>query len=1135
MDHPRLSSGVGEDNIGIPDDLRCKRSDGKQWRCTAMSMPDKTVCEKHYIQAKKRAANSAMRASMKKTKRKFTGESDVYLESKSDDMDLPLSAQFGDYSGSASGTKKKAKLLKGQVNYSPEIPSGRSFSARSSLRSTDELDLDGSEYEESRRSCRTPPTSALDSSRSRSQKTFEVSPKMETSDGSLESSDDTRGQPCHQCRRDDKEMIWCLKCDRRGYCDSCISTWYPGIPVEEIQSVCPACRGTCSCRVCLRGDHLIKARIREIPAKEKLQYLYCLLSAVLPIVKQIHSEQCYEVELEKRLRGNEIDLVRTKIHADEQMLCNSCRMPIIDYHRHCTKCSYDLCLNCCKDMRKASSPSEKLEMKQITGERDDRVEVMTSEHINLSDVRLNLFRSYPDWKANADGSISCPKKEYGGCGSYILTLKRIFKMNWVAKLVKNVEEMVNGCKVCNSDSLEKTGFDLKLFQASNTEKDDNLLYQPSLEDIKNGGIGHFRMHWNKGKPVIIKEICGTSAMSIWDPMVIWRGIKEMNEEKTEDADRVVKAVDYFDCTEINVELGEFMKGYFDGRIHENGRPQFLKLKDWPSPSASEEFLLCHRSEFINKLPLLEFIHSKWGLLNVAAKLPHYSLQNDVGPKIFITYGICEEIGQGDSTDNLHLNMRDMVFLLVHTSEVELQGMSTMIKSTQKCEGISAEEKSFSDPQSCLKASPDGVDSPVTTVNPSDTANRDGHEADRSYLDKATAVNYAEHRAGENNSHKSQVGALWDVFHRKDVPLLVEYIRIHWQELGILDVNVSQSLYDGVIYLNMHHRRQLKEEFGVEPWSFEHHIGEAIFIPAGCPFQVRYIQSSVQLGLDFLSPESLPEAVRLSEEIRGLSNDHEAKLQALEVGKISLYAASSAIREVQKIVLDPKVGLELGFEDPNLTASVSKHLDSMVKQRQSTIGNPPKELSLPFLGRNSCLNCSPQEIAETFRSWKSDATLFNLSNGNFLALSHEHENPVQPRSIVVIDEISCLFCGALSNTCDLRRHYGLSRQATEAMVILEAYKVLRDRAPYSADQDGDGFAQFHWGTALDGSLVCTDDPNVVSVACGNCYTPFPPGIPQVDSDGNINAVTFQEDQFSRLRSIPRIGSASNWPGAAAYEG
>ena len=86
----------------------------------------------------------------------------------------------------------------------------------------------------------------------------------------------------------------------------------------------------------------------------------------------------------------------------------------------------------------------------------------------------------------------------------------------------------------------------------------------------------------------------------------------------------------------------------------------LKLKDWPSPSASEEFLLYQRPEFISKMPLLEYIHSKCGLLNVAAKLPHYSLQNDVGPKLFVSYGMYEELGRGDSVNNLHFSMRDMV-------------------------------------------------------------------------------------------------------------------------------------------------------------------------------------------------------------------------------------------------------------------------------------------------------------------------------------------------------------------------------------------------------------------------------------------------------------------------------------------
>lgn len=52
---------------------------------------------------------------------------------------------------------------------------------------------------------------------------------------------------------------------------------------------------------------------------------------------------------------------------------------------------------------------------------------------------------------------------------------------------------------------------------------------------------------------------------------------------------------------------------------------------------------------------------------------------------------------------------------------------------------------------------------------------------------------------------------------------------------------------------------------------------------------------------------------------------------------------------------------------------------------------------------------------------------------------------------MMDDVFCIFAGSLENMCDLRRHYGLWRQATEAMVVVEAYKVLRDRAPYPADQ------------------------------------------------------------------------------------
>ncbi|KAJ6397516.1 hypothetical protein OIU77_018516 [Salix suchowensis] len=124
----------------------------------------------------------------------------------------------------------------------------------------------------------------------------------------------------------------------------------------------------------------------------------------------IHHEQCFEVELEKRLCGTDVDLVRTKLNADEQMCCNICRIPIIDYHRHCANCSYDLCLHCCQDLRAASKSGVGTEVNenQIDGRIQDKETL--SKLVIESQGRINLSDKYQGWKANNDGSIPCPPK-----------------------------------------------------------------------------------------------------------------------------------------------------------------------------------------------------------------------------------------------------------------------------------------------------------------------------------------------------------------------------------------------------------------------------------------------------------------------------------------------------------------------------------------------------------------------------------------------------------------------------------------------------------------------------------------------------------------------------------------------------
>ncbi|XP_052202888.1 stem-specific protein TSJT1-like isoform X2 [Diospyros lotus] len=246
---------------------------------------------------------------------------------------------------------------------------------------------------------------------------------------------------------------------------------------------------------------------------------------------------------------------------------------------------------------------------------------------------------------------------------------------------------------------------------------------------------------------------------------------------------------------------------------------------------------------------------------------------------------------------------------------------------------------------------------------------------------------------------------------------------------------------------------------------------------------------------------------------------------------------------------------------------------------SSVGNVPQELSLPLKGLPD--SKTGEELVRAFQSWYPDSILCSLPKGNFLALPPQDESALYLRSTVVVDDVYCVFMGVLENIPDLRRHYGLSRQATGAMIVVEAYKALRDRAPYPPDQvikdlegkfafilfdvrantlflarDRDGGVPFQWGMSVDGSLICSDDPKITAEAWGNCHMPFPAGcffmsgiglmsfdhplnkvkgVLHEDDKGNISAVVFQVDLLARLRSIPRTGSAANWAGATAVDG
>jgi asparagine synthetase B (glutamine-hydrolysing) len=51
----------------------------------------------------------------------------------------------------------------------------------------------------------------------------------------------------------------------------------------------------------------------------------------------------------------------------------------------------------------------------------------------------------------------------------------------------------------------------------------------------------------------------------------------------------------------------------------------------------------------------------------------------------------------------------------------------------------------------------------------------------------------------------------------------------------------------------------------------------------------------------------------------------------------------------------------------------------------------------------------------------------------------------------VDGIFCLFQGHIENVALLKQQYGLNKTVNEVVIVIEAYRTLRDRGPYPADQ------------------------------------------------------------------------------------
>ncbi|KAJ1281729.1 hypothetical protein BS78_04G328200 [Paspalum vaginatum] len=804
---------------------------------------------------------------------------------------------------------------------------------------------------------------------------------------------------CHQCQRNDKRVVCCQSCERKRFCVPCIELWYPNLPEDEFAAKCPFCRNNCNCKACLRMRGVKEPPKKEISQENKIRYACHIVRLLLPWMRELRHEQMEEKEVEAKIRGvpvNEIKVEQAECDLDDRVYCNRCRTSIVDFHRSCKHCFYDLCLNCCKELRKGEIPGGEVgeavlpesrgrdyAFGKIPQSKDGNRSVSNGESYNGMAPVQNQNNALLLWKAKSDGSIPCPPKEIGGCGGTLLDLKCLFPEEMLAELEDRADKvlrsetfdkaMIRTSERCPCfDHSGKIRTDSKSVReaASRKYSRDNFLYCPVATGIQDDDLVHFQMHWAKGEPVIVSDVLQLTSGLSWEPMVMWRALRERTKGKAEDEQFAVRAVDCLDWCEVEINIHMFFSGYVTGRTHPRTRwPEMLKLKDWPPSSSFDKRLPRHGAEFISALPFPEYTDPRYGPLNLAVKLPAGVLKPDLGPKTYIAYGFYKELGRGDSVTKLHCDISDAVNILMHTAEVTRQIDHSRIEKIQKSmreqdlqelySGLESSKKPRLSPSSTEykdKAVDEGPqtsysrkdnhvnkgkfnDLDINALPPddvgSDEKDKESFRASESQTELRQCPDHSNdfnttdeihnevHRidAGKKGSsldkqetsvseQQNGGGALWDIFRREDSEKLQDYLRKHRSEFRHIHCipveQVIHPIHDQTFYLTEEHKRKLKEEFGIEPWTFEQKLGEAVFIPAGCPHQ-----SCIKVALDFVSPENVGECVKLTEEFRRLPSFHRAKEDKLEIKKMALHALKEAAS-----FLDPcsSEGLKSGVKE-----------------------------------------------------------------------------------------------------------------------------------------------------------------------------------------------------------------------------
>ena len=289
-----------------------------------------------------------------------------------------------------------------------------------------------------------------------------------------------------------------------------------------------------------------------------------------------------------------------------------------------------------------------------------------------------------------------------------------------------------------------------------------------------------------------------------------------------------------------------LKKYWDGFENlklrpkdKDGRPLIYKLKDWPPGEEFGDALPEQFNDLMSCIPMPDYTTHE-GSRNLVSRLPRSTfLVPDMGPKLYTAYGLASD---QKGTTNLHLDISDAVNVMVYVGT--------------------------------FKSKDDEKEHQKNVMKALEEAN-----VDKSQI---------------NRSKKEKVGALWHIYDARDADKIRDLLNCYALEKG-RELHLHQDpIHDQSFYLDSNLRRRLKEKYNVFGYTIVQYYGDAVFIPAGAPHQVRNLSSCIKVATDFVSPENVAHCFNLTDEFRQLSQAHDNHEDKLQIKNIIYHAIKDAL-------------------------------------------------------------------------------------------------------------------------------------------------------------------------------------------------------------------------------------------------